>query len=243
MNILRTTLFLIWLFGVTAIMCLIFLPLLLLPRPFVMVPYGWWRRLVLGGFRLLVGVTVTIIGTEKVTGEPVLVAAKHQAMWDTIIVFELFRDPTVVMKRELMKIPVYSWYARKFGMIDVDRDAGPQALRAMVRAAEAKAREGRSVVIFPEGTRVEPGTMVGYKPGVAALYGRLNLPCVPLALNSGGCWPGRGLGFRPGTITLEILDPIPPGLPRAAFMDRLETVIETASNRLADHGDRRNSSD
>jgi 1-acyl-sn-glycerol-3-phosphate acyltransferase len=117
-------------------------------------------------------------------------------------------------------------------MIPVDRDKGPAALRRMVREAKLRVAQGREIIIFPEGTRRAPGAAPDYKTGVVLLYETLQIPCVPLALNSGAFWPRRSLSLRPGTIVVEFLDPIPPGLPKAEFLDRLSRSIETASARL-----------
>ena len=117
-------------------------------------------------------------------------------------------------------------------MIPVDRDKGPAALRRMVREAKLRVAQGREIIIFPEGTRRAPGAPPDYKTGVVLLYETLQIPCVPLALNSGAFWPRRSLSLRPGTIVVEFLDPIPPGLPKAEFLDRLSRSIETASARL-----------
>lgn len=228
----RSILFMAWLLTISTVMMLGFIPLTLLPRPVIMVPYRWWQKLALWGFRVIIGVRVVIRGLDKVPREPVLVASKHQSMWDTIILSLLFKDPTLVLKRELMRIPVYGWYIKVFGLIPIDRDAGPSALRTMLRTAKAAWNEGRTIVIFPEGSRMPPGETQPYKPGVAALYSGLKAVCVPVAHNSGLCWPAEGIDFRPGTITLEVLDPIPAGLPREDMMHALEARIETASRRL-----------
>jgi 1-acyl-sn-glycerol-3-phosphate acyltransferase len=136
------------------------------------------------------------------------------------------------MKRELFWIPFHGWFSHKFEMIPVDRDKGPAALRAMLRETKKRVEDGREVIIFPEGTRRAPGAPPDYKTGVILLYEALRIPCVPVALNSGLFWPRRSLVRRPGTVIVEFLDPIPPGLTKAEFMRRLTTAIETASNRL-----------
>jgi 1-acyl-sn-glycerol-3-phosphate acyltransferase len=136
------------------------------------------------------------------------------------------------MKRELFWIPFHGWFSHKFDMIPVDRDRGPAALRRMLKEAKTRIADGREIIIFPEGTRKTPGAPPDYKTGIVLLYDTLHVPCVPVALNSGVFWPRRSLLRRPGTVIVEILDPIPPGLPKAEFMQRLQTAIETASERL-----------
>ncbi len=136
------------------------------------------------------------------------------------------------MKKELLAIPVYGWFCLKAGQIVVDREAQAKALRGLIVAAKEAVAEQRQVVIFPEGHRMAPGETGDYKPGVAALYRGLDLPCIPMATNSGVHWPAHGLLRRPGVIVYEFLEPIPPGLSRAAFMTELETRLETASTAL-----------
>jgi 1-acyl-sn-glycerol-3-phosphate acyltransferase len=136
------------------------------------------------------------------------------------------------MKRELFWIPFHGWFSHKFEMIPVDRDKGPAALRRMLREAKKRVADGREIIIFPEGTRRPPGAQPDYKTGVVLLYEALGIPCVPVALNSGLFWPRRSLERRAGTIVMEFLDPIPPGLPKDEFLKRLIASIETASMRL-----------
>ncbi len=230
---LRSALFMVWMVVLTLIIGVLSLPVMVLPERIALASATLWRHLVLWGFRHIIGVRVVIRGLERIPPGPVLFASKHQAMWDTIKVFDLARNPAVVMKRELLNIPFYGWYGRKLDMIAVERDAHARALKALLKDAARAVKRGRSVVIFPEGTRTRPGERMPFKPGAAALYRSLGVPCVPIALNSGRCWPAKGFAFRPGTITLEILEPIAPGEPREAFTRMLTDRIDSASSRLA----------
>lgn len=225
---LRSLLFLLWFATTSVAMAILFLPVLLLPRGATVWMARTWSRLTFWGLRVIAGIGFAVRGTIPTT--PVLVAAKHMSMWDTQALFLLLHQPGIVLKRELLRIPFYGWYLWKAAAIPIDRGAGASALRKMTHAAQAVLREGRPVLIFPEGTRKKPGAAPDYKPGVAGLYGQLGVPCVPVALNSGAHWQS----FRkvPGTITLEFLEPIPPGLKRAEFMARLESSIETATAAL-----------
>ena len=165
-------------------------------------------------------------GAEKLPQGACLVAAKHQSAWETFALIPLFRDPALLMKRELFWIPFHGWFSHKFEMIPVDRDKGPTALRRMLREAKKRVAEGREIIIFPEGTRRAPGAPPDYKTGVVLLYEALGIPCVPVALNSGAVLAAPQLHApRPGTVVVEFLDPIPPGtaqggVPGAA--DRLD---------------------
>ncbi|MFN3624844.1 MAG: lysophospholipid acyltransferase family protein [Hyphomicrobium sp.] len=182
--------------------------------------------------RWVVGTRMQVRGREKLPKAPYLVASKHQSAWDTFALIPIFGDPAMVMKWELTLIPFYGWFSRKFEHVFVRRELGPAALRRLVRDAKDRASAGREIVIFPEGTRRPPGAEPDYKSGVVALYEGLGLQCIPVALNSGLYWPRRRLMRYPGTIIVEILDPLPPDLPRKEFKAELERRIETAANRL-----------
>lgn len=228
----RSLLFMAWMYGLMAVMGILCLPLLLGPRRWVIAPMRLWCRWVLGGLRVICGVRVEVKGLEHLPSGPCLIAAKHEAMLDTIAPFVWLEDPAFVLKRELMRLPVYGWYTRKAEHIPIDREGSSKTLRALMHAARDRLDDGRPVVIFPEGTRQRPGAAPDYKPGVAALYRELNAPCAPMATNSGLCWPAHGIFRRPGVVTYVFLPAIPPGLKRASFMATLEERIEGESERL-----------
>jgi len=230
---LRSILFAAAFYVVTALYLMLGSWLLVAPRSWAMAGLRSHARTSLWLLRTIVGIRMEVRGRERVPAGPCLIAAKHQSAWDTFALVLLFRDPALVMKAELMHIPLYGWFSRKFGMIPIRREAGPSALRQLVRAARARIAEGREVLIFPEGTRRPPGAPPDYKPGVLLLYEALGVPCLPLALNSGLYWPRRSLRRRPGTIVVEFLEPLPPGLARAEFKAKLVGRIEEASARLA----------
>ena len=207
-------------------------PLLFAPRSWAMAALANHARFELFLLRHIVGLKLEVRGQDKLPRTACLVASKHQSAWETFALIPLFRDPALLMKRELFWIPFHGWFSRKFEMIPVDRDKGPVALRAMLRETRKRVADGREIIIFPEGTRRPPGAQPDYKTGVVLLYEALGIPCVPVALNSGLFWPRRSLLRKPGTIVVEFLDPIPPGLPKAEFLSRLTESIETASNRL-----------
>jgi 1-acyl-sn-glycerol-3-phosphate acyltransferase len=157
-------------------------------------------------------------------------------MFDVFGLFAILPDACFVTKKELMRVPFFGWYCLKMGMIIVDRDGEAKALKKLVRDSRDRLSQGRQLLIFPEGTRGEPGRPGDYKPGVAAIYRHLDAPCIPLALNSGVHWPAHGFLRRPGTIVFEFLEPIAPGLKRGPFMEELERRLETASNALLEEG-------
>ncbi len=216
----------------TAVFLLLGSPLLLGPRSWAMAALKLHARVSLWWLEAIVGTRMEVRGLERLPPGPVLIAAKHQSAWDTFALIPLFRDPALVMKAELMRIPFYGWFSRKFGMIPIRREAGPSAMRELLREARARAAAGREILVFPEGTRRAPGAPPDYKPGLTLLYEGLGLPCVPLALNSGLFWPRRRLERFPGTIVVEILEPIAPKLHRSEFKAVVVERIETACARL-----------
>lgn len=238
MTVLRSLLFQAVFYAVTLLYMLAFLPALLLMSRRSLWTTGVmaWVRTVALLLRVIAGVRAEISGAENIPEGPLLVAAKHQSAWETLALLPLFSDPTFILKRELMAIPIFGWFAAKERMIPVDRSAGSSALKAMTRIAREEIAGGRQILIFPEGTRRPPGAPPAYKFGVAHLYASLGAPCLPIALNSGLYWPRRALNLRPGTIKVEILPVLPPGLPKAEFMARLEREVETASDRLLAEG-------
>lgn len=184
-----------------------------------------WVALMRGSARAILGIRVRVEGT--VPEGPVLFAAKHESIFEALELTRMLGSPASVMKRELVRIPVWGWCARRYGVIVVDRAANARALRAMMRDAQAALAEGRSVMIFPEGTRVKPGETPPLRAGFAGLYRMLGLPVVPIAVRSGHVWT-KGGAKRPGTITFRFGAPIPPGLPRA----EAEALVHAGINEL-----------
>jgi 1-acyl-sn-glycerol-3-phosphate acyltransferase len=214
------------------------IPTFLLPRRMVVVLAKQWARSSLWLLRVICDVKVEWRGLDKIPPGPLLIAAKHQSTWETFALLPLFSHPTFILKRELMWLPLFGWCAWKAGMIAVNRAAGKAALADMTRRADAALLEGRQILIFPEGTRRAPGAEPKYKTGIAHLYAEGVAPCLPIALNSGLFWPRRKLMRYPGTVVVEILNLIPPGLDRAAFLKRLESAIEGATARLIEEANR-----
>jgi 1-acyl-sn-glycerol-3-phosphate acyltransferase len=225
-------------FYVHILVCMVaYLPLLLAPRKVLLRAVQAWARSNLWLLKVLTGTRVEFRGRERIPPGPLLVAAKHQSLWETFALLTVFDDPAFVLKRELMWLPLFGWLAWKAEMVPVDRGAGSSALAAMNERARAEALRGRQILIFPEGTRRAPSAEPAYKFGIAHLYANLGLPCLPVALNSGLFWPRRRFIRRPGTIVVEFLEPIPPGLPRKEFLDQLQACIELASSRLVAEGE------
>ena len=236
MTTLRSLLFVVWLYLAIALFAVLLSPTLLGPHRLAMGVIKAWARFVLFGLRWIAGVRVEFRGLEHRPAGGALIASKHQSMLDIIIPFVVLPDPCLIMKRELMILPFFGWFAWKTKMISVDRSAASKALRDMVKQARARSAEGRQIWIFPEGTRAPVGSVPDYKPGVAALYREIGGPCWPVATNAGVHWPAHGFRRYPGTVVYEFLPPIEAGLKRPVFMAELERRIETASNALLASG-------
>lgn len=232
MAVLRSLVFWIIAMLFTLAIAIAALPTLLVHRD---VTYRWcmfWARALLRLMRIICGLDLRVMGRERIPAGPAIFALKHQSAWETIAFPALAPPISGILKRELLMIPVYGWYMRRLGMVPIDRKAGGAAIREMLRRAKGETARGRSIMIMPEGTRLPPGRRGRYHPGVAALYTVLDVTVVPVALNSGLFWGRRSLLLRPGTITMEFLEPIPPGLARREFMILLQERIETASERM-----------
>jgi 1-acyl-sn-glycerol-3-phosphate acyltransferase len=232
MTLLRSALYAVWLYGAMTLAGLLYLPATLFSKQPPLGAGRLWTRWAIFGLRWIVGARVVFKGLDLIPPGPVLVAAKHQSMLDTLVPFLMFKAPAFVLKRELLNAPVLGQYAQAMGMIPLDRGGHATALKNLLRAARPAKEAGRQIIIYPEGTRQPPGVKGEYKPGVAALYKDLAIPCVPIALDTGRVWSARGLIRRPGVTTIEVLPAIAPGLTREEFMRTLEERIEAASQAL-----------
>ncbi len=223
-------LFILW----TLLCGLLFLPLMLAPRLVVQRAAGFWVRGALVLQKVLLGLGYEVRGREHLPSGAAVIVAKHQSAWETLVFHALMPDVIFVLKKSLLWLPVIGWYLLKTGQVAIDRKGGTRTLAAMARAARAALQRGSQVVIFPEGHRQPPGVTGTYLPGAAMLYGEGggHVPVIPVALNSGLFWPRNAFLRRPGTITLQVLPPLPPGLDRRAMMDELRTRIETATRAL-----------
>jgi 1-acyl-sn-glycerol-3-phosphate acyltransferase len=233
--LLRSLLFTLVFYVGSALMAILMLPLLLAPRRWMIGAFRLWARFSIWALAVFAGIRFEVRGRQHLPSGPALLAPKHQCLFDTIVPFALLPDCCQVMKKELMAIPFYGWFAARSGMIVVDREGASKTMRKLLADGRERLAQGRQLLIFPEGHRMEPGAAPDYKPGVAALYG-LGVVCIPVATNSGVHWPAHGILRRPGTIVLEFLEPIAPGLKRPAFMRELEKRVEAASNALLAEG-------
>jgi len=229
---LRSLVFNIAFYGWTAVMCFVMVWTLFLPYRVMLWVVHLWLTQIAWIERHIGGITYKVVGRGHVPEGACIIAAKHQSEWETFKLHLLFRDPAIVLKKELLDIPFWGWYLGRADMIPIDRSAGSKVFPGMMAAAHKAAERGRKIVIFPQGTRLAPGVERPYKGGVASLYLELNLPVVPMALNSGLFWPKNSFIKKPGEITIEFLPAIPPGLSREALMEQLKNQLDNTCNRL-----------
>ena len=195
-----------------------------------------WGRSNLVLLRMVCGIKAEFRGLEKIPRGALLFADKHQSAWEPFALMTLFDDPVFILKRELQWIPLFGWLTWKGRMIPIDRGARAQAVAKMTERARIELEAGRQIIKFTEGTRRPAGAEPKYKFGVARLYAAEGVPCLPVALNSGLFWPRRTIRRVPGTVVVEILDPIPAGLAPEEFFQRLQDAIEPAAARLITEG-------
>jgi 1-acyl-sn-glycerol-3-phosphate acyltransferase len=216
----------------TLVYLVVALPTFFMPYRAIIAVAKSWSRVNLVLLRVVAGIDCEVRGREKIPKGAIIVAAKHQSAWETFALLPLFDNPVFIVKRELQWLPIFGWLMIKGRMVPVDRSAGSQSLGAMTERARVELADNRQLIIFPEGTRRPAGAEPRYKLGVAHLYVAEGVPCVPVALNSGLFWPRRSIRRLPGTVVVEILDPIAPGLDKKAFFERLQNDIEAATARL-----------
>ncbi len=211
---------------------ILFIPSLILPRKIIVIGQKLWALGVMVILKQTLNITYTVEGKKNLPKKPYIIAFKHQSMWDTIILHLIDKDPAIVMKKELLNIPIYGWYCRKSKMIPIDRSSGLKALKVMLAESKNASKTNRNIMIFPQGTRVLPEETAAYLPGTYLLYNKLELTVVPCALNSGLFWPSKGWPKTKGKIKIKYLEPIKPGLKKEEFQKKLENSIETSIKSL-----------
>ena len=208
------------------------IPLLVFDRRIVSRVAHVWARMFLWQLRVICDLKVEFRGLENLPKGGVILAPKHQSLWETFALIRHSPEFCFILKRELMWLPLFGWYLSRSGQIAIDRAKASTALAQATRKSREAVEDGRHLIIFPEGTRRPAGAEPQYKFGVAAIYHDSGVPCVPVALNSGLFWPRRSFLRRPGTVVVEYLPPIAPGLDKRVFMKQLMDEIETATHRI-----------
>ena len=235
----RSFLYSIAFFSVTAVMAILGAPFALGGHRGVMIVVKAWTSTLVGLHRLITGTRHEYRHLERIPPGGCIVASKHQSTFETLALVPLLSDPAFILKRELMWIPVFGWWLKAAGNIPIDRGNGAATLIAMNKRAAEALKDGRQIIIFPEGTRRPAGAPPDYKSGLGLIYKALNAPIVPIALNSGTAWPRKTRVQRAGTIVAEALEIIPPGLPPRQALKLVQERIETACDRLLLEADAR----
>jgi 1-acyl-sn-glycerol-3-phosphate acyltransferase len=225
MIMLRSTLFNLFFFSLTFVLTLFGVGIACVAPRRVLGLAMFWARLVLRGARMICGIRYRVVG-ELPTGAA-LIASHHESAFDTLVWLTLVPRPAYVMKQEVVRIPLFGPLTRPAGMIAVDREGGAKAMRGLLRDTARAVAEQRQIVIFPEGTRAAPGTLLPLQPGVAALATATGLPVIPVSTDSGLYWGRRAFRKRPGVIQIVLLPPIPAGTRRQDLLPRLEAALRT----------------
>ena len=213
-------------------MGIICLPYLLLPSSYMSGLATFWIDGILQLLKLTCGITYYIRGKENIPNHAVIIASKHQSAFETFLLFKLIKNSIFIHKRELFLIPVFGLYLKKSNMIAINRTEGPRAIRKMLSEVRQTITIGNSIIIFPEGTRKKPGDSPDYKTGIAGIYKESDAEVLPVALNSGYCWPKHTFIKTSGKIIISFLKPVPAQLEKSEFLKRIESVIEEETNKI-----------
>lgn len=234
---LRSILFDLFFYTFTTMYLVFFLPFALwAPRKLIFILFRAWTRICIRMLAIIVGLHYTVRGREHLNATTqngaCIVACKHQSAFDTIFISMYLDGIVIISKGQLASIPFFGYYLKKLGTIFIDRENKASAIRDLVKQSQEAISNNRSLFIFPEGTRAKPGENIPYQRGISLLYRNLNVPVIPVALNTGVFWGRKSMFKRPGMIVIDIQPPIPAGLERDHFMDVLQKTIDTASDNL-----------
>ncbi len=229
----RSIIFKIVFYVWSAFIFIVFLPTVFLPLKYRYILPILWNKSVMFLLRVICAVQLKVEGLDNLPKKNgYIVAAKHQSAMETMLFHMNVPFTFFVLKRDLMLIPIAGFYAIATKCVPIDRKGGAKTLRMMLEKVQKRIQQGMNLVIFPEGTRTKPGTKKPYAPGVALLYEQCNVPVVPVALDTGYCWPKNSFRKYPGTVTVRFLKPIEPGLHKRAFLSELYDRIEEEQDKL-----------
>jgi 1-acyl-sn-glycerol-3-phosphate acyltransferase len=232
MATIRSIIFSILFFAVAASLLLLGTPLIFFPKKYVYDFWNFFSKTLDFLTKKIAGIDYRIESEHNLLREPAIYAFRHESAWETLALIHKFQQPVFILKKELLRIPIFGHLSRKVGTIDVDRENGVQALISVARGIEKAIASEHPVIIFPEGTRAQTGEHIPLKRGIALFYRKSNCPVVPVVHDSGKFWPRRGFLKRSGTVTVKFLDPIPPGLPQDEFMNRLNDIFYSEVEKL-----------
>ena len=223
----RNFLFSLFFFIGIIIISLMFLPAILLPKKIILFGgkiMGYWAYFCL---QIFLSTKIIIKGKENVIkNRKFFIASSHQSMFETFFLQTIFNSPVFILKKELLMIPVFGWYLKKIGSISIKRNkVSKENLGFFNDISKQISSSDRPLIIFPQGTRLRPEDRMPFKKGSARIYAELNIPCQPIAINSGNTWPKKGLKKTKTILTISILKPIEPGLEKKIFLNELENAI------------------
>ena len=230
--VIRSILFYVFLVLWTIFMGTICLPYLLVSYRYLRKPVNIWVKGIFKLLQIICNITYEIRGKENIPSYAVLVASKHQSAFETFALFYHINNSIFIHKRQLFFIPIFGQYLKKINMISIDRSEGTIAMRKMLKQTKEKIQEGKSIIIFPEGTRKKPGENPDYKTGIAGIYKNLETEVLPVAVNSGHYWPKHILIKKPGKIIIKFLKLIPSQLEKSEFLQKIESAIEEETNTI-----------
>ena len=230
--VIRSILFYVFLALWTILMGIICFPYLFVSYQYLRKPVNIWLKGIFKLLQIICNITYEIRGKENIPSYAVLVASKHQSAFETFALFYHINNSIFIHKRQLFFIPIFGQYLKKINMISIDRSEGTIAMRKMLKQTKQKIQEGKSIIIFPEGTRKKPGENPDYKTGIAGIYKNLETEVLPVAVNSGHYWPKHTFIKKPGKIIIKFLQPIPTKLEKKEFLERIESVIEEETNKI-----------
>jgi len=214
---------------------LIALPTLFLPTKFTLVFGKFLGHYVIVIVRIFLNIKVEVRGINNIPkSEKYFVASAHQSMFETFALQAVLDYPVFILKKELLKIPIFGLYLKKIKSIEIVRNTTTKDnLNFFDKVAAIIKNEDRPLLIFPQGTRIKVDEIVPFKKGVGRIYETLNIACVPIALNSGKVWPKKGIAKNPGKIIISLLDPIKPGMNKDEFIKNLENKIYTEIKNIS----------
>lgn len=244
MTAIRSILFNLVFYGLwTPFVCVSMMPSLLMPRGYAVKVAAMYQSGAIFLSKYLLRLTWELRGAEHrpAKGESYLVASKHYSAYETLLLYSLFDDPSIILKKELLALPIFGWFLKKVEVIAIDRGKKAQAIQSLYEGARRMRDQKRPIIIFPQGTRVKLDATTAekpYKTGLIKLYAELDLPILPMAINTGLYWPRNSFWKKPGKVIVEFLPLIPAGLPPEDVMRQVETGVEETSRRLVEEGRR-----
>jgi len=230
--LIRSILFYLVLSLWTIFMGFLCLPFLFLPSNMLWSPVRFWIAGIFFLLKYICKISHEVRGLENIQSKAILIASKHQSAFETFALFYYLPKVTFIHKKQLFLIPIFGQYLKKINMISIDRKGGAKTMRQMLKKTKEKLSDGFSLVIFPEGTRKKPGEKPDYKSGFVGVYKHLNSEILPVAVNSGNCWPKHSFIKKSGKIIISILKIIPAGLEQSVVLDKVKETIEKEVDKI-----------